>query len=352
MYKNTIAGRTTMMRAVPVVLAALAMLSIAGQQTRADDISIAQQYGISYLPLIVMKERDLLVARGKADGIAITPHWLSFTGGAPMNEALISGNLDIASGGVAPMLLIWDRTKSSMGVRALAALESLPLYLTSTNPAIKTLKDFKASDRIALPAAKVSIQAIVLAMGAAQALGPDGVEKLNNLTVSMAHPDGMSSMMNGTAGITAHFTSPPYQYQELEDPKVHRVLNSYDVLGGPHTFNVAWASKKFVEGKPKLVKAFLGALEDAEAFIHDQPAEAAKIYVASEKSTLSAAAIEKMIRDPEVNWTMRPQRILEFGTFMQSNGLIRKAPTSVADVFFPGNANVLGAAGGDNAGKQ
>jgi NitT/TauT family transport system substrate-binding protein len=335
-------------RTLPVILSGLALFALILPAT-ADDVTIAQQYGISYLPLTIMKERGLLLIRGKADGITIAPHWLSFTGGAPMNEALISGNLDIATGGVAPMLLIWDRTRTSMGVRGLAALESMPLYLNSIDPAVKTLKDFTDKDRIALPAAKVSIQAIVLQMGAAQTFGQADAEKLNGLTVSMAHPDGMSSMMNGTAGITAHFTSPPYQYQELQSPKVHRVLNSYDVLGGPHTFNVAWATKKFVEGKPKLAKAFLAALQDAEQFIRENPAEAARIWIASEKSTLSADAVEKMIRDPENEWTMAPKRILEFGAFMQRTGLIHQTPAAVTDVFFPGDPAVTGPEGGENA---
>ena len=339
-------------RTLPAILSGLALLALSVSRAQADDITIAQQYGISYLPFTIMKERNLLVERGKAMGVAITPHWLSFTGGAPMNEALISGNLDIASGGVAPMLLIWDRTRSSMGVRGLAALESMPLYLNTSDPAVKTIADFTDKDRIALPAAKVSIQAIVLEMAAVKAFGPSGADKLNGLTVSMAHPDGMSSMVNGTAGITGHFTAPPYQYQELERPNIHRVLNSYDVVGGPHTFNLAWTTKKFVEGKPKLAKAFLAALDDAETFIHEHPAEAAKIWVASEKSKLSPEAVEKMIRDPEVEWTMAPKRMLEFGAFMQRTGLIRQAPTSITDIFFPGDPKVFESAGGGGVGTH
>ena len=301
---------------------------------RAETIAIAQEYGISYLPLTIMRVQDLLGKAGKAEGIDITTNWLTFTGGAPMNEALISGNLDIASGGVAPMLVLWDRTRGNMDVKALAALGSMPLFLNTSDANVKTIKDFTDNDRIALPAVKVSIQAIILEMAAAQTFGEAGYNKLNGLTVSMSHPDGLSSLMNGTAGITAHFTSAPFQYQELNSPKIHKVLDSYQVLGGPHTFNVVWASKKFVDGNPKVVKAFMVALQQAMAFINAHPTEAAKIYIADEKSKSSVQSIVSMIKDPQNVWTMKPQRIMEFAKFMQKTGLIKNVPADTNDVFF------------------
>ena len=49
-------------------------------------------------------------------------------------------------------------------------------------------------------------------------------------------------MLDGRSEITAHFTSAPFMYQELEDNRVTKVLSSYDVVGGPHTFTVVWAT--------------------------------------------------------------------------------------------------------------
>ncbi|HQT64526.1 MAG TPA: ABC transporter substrate-binding protein [Acidocella sp.] len=316
------------------MISGFVMLSGGAGYARAETVAIAQEYGISYLPLTIIRAQDLLAKAGKAEGIDITTNWLTFTGGAPMNEALISGNLDIASGGVAPMLVLWDRTRGNMDVKALAALGSMPLFLNTSDADVKTIKDFKDSDRIALPAVKVSIQAIILEMAAAQAFGDANYNKLNGLTVSMSHPDGMSSLMNGTAGITAHFTSAPFQYEELANPKIHKVLDSYQVVGGPHTFNVVWASKKFVDGNPKVVKAFMIALQQAMAFIHEHPTEAAKIYIADEKSKSSIESIVNMIKDPQNVWTTKPQRIMEFAKFMQKTGLIKHVPADTADVFF------------------
>lgn len=301
----------------------------------AQDITIAQQYGISYLPLTIMRVQNLITTEAKAEGADVSTHWLTFTGGAPMNEALISGNLDFASGGVAPMLIIWDRTKGNLNVKALASLGDMPLFLNTSDANVKTIADFSDNDRIALPGVKSSIQAIILEMAAAQTFGADNANKLNGLTVSMAHPDGMTSLLNGTAGITGHFTSAPYQYQELDNPKIHKVLDSYTVLGGPHTFNVVWANSKFVHDNPVVVHAFLAALIKAEDFIRQSPAQAAQIYITAEKSTLTVDAVTKMIEDPEIVWTTKPERIRQFASFMQKTGLIKQVPASDADVFFP-----------------
>ncbi|MDQ2804532.1 MAG: ABC transporter substrate-binding protein [Pseudomonadota bacterium] len=319
-------------------LFALGLAFAALSPAHALDVRIAQQYGISYLPLTIMRAHNLLQAHGKQLGVDITPKWLSFTGGAPMNEALISNNLDFASGGVSPMLIIWDRTRSNLGVKAVASLNAMPLYLNTTDANVHIVKDFTAKDRIALPGARVSIQAIILQMAAVQAFGPDGANKLDGLTVSMSHPDGYAALINGTAGITAHFTSAPYMYEELAHPNVHRVLSSYDVLGGPHTFNVVWATQRFATANPKVMTAFTDALTEAMAFITQHPKEAAQIWIADEKSSLSLADAEKMIRDPENEWTLTPRKIGVFGAFMAKEGLLKQAPAAWTDVFFPASA--------------
>ena len=74
-------------------------------------VRLATQYGISYLPLTIMAEKKLLESEGKKLGLDLSTEWIRFTGGPPMNEALISGNLDFASGGVSPMVTIWARTQ-------------------------------------------------------------------------------------------------------------------------------------------------------------------------------------------------------------------------------------------------
>src|SRR5439155_457277 len=154
----------------------------------------------------------------KALGIPeVKVSWHTFNGPAAVNEALISGNIDIASGGVPGLLVLWARTKgTAQEVRGISALSSQPFLLNSRNPAVKTLADFKDTDRIALPAVKVSVQAIMLQMAAAKAFGAKEFGKLDALTVSMSPPDMTIALMTGKTEITAAFSVPPFQQQQLE----------------------------------------------------------------------------------------------------------------------------------------
>ncbi|MGE0046950.1 MAG: ABC transporter substrate-binding protein, partial [Hyphomonadaceae bacterium] len=199
---------------------------------------------------------------------------------------------------------------------------------------VKTIKDFTEKDRIALPAVKVSIQAVTLQMAAEKAFGAGKQDKLDSLTVSLGHPDGMAQMMGGKSEISAHFTSAPFQYQELDDKRVHKVLDSYEVLGGPHTFNSVWASSKFYKDHRKVVQAFNAALDEAIQFIKKDPAGAAALWVRVENSKLPVAYAEKIIRDPQNEWTMTPKKVMGYADYMARAGMIAKKPDSWKDVYF------------------
>lgn len=306
-----------------------------GVEAQVKTVRLAKQFGISYLPLTIMEDRKLLEEQAQKLGVEVRTEWLQLSAGSPMNEALISGNLDFASGGVGPLLTIWSRTRANLKVKGVAAINSMPIWLTTINPDVKTIKDFTEKDRIALPAVKVSIQAVTLQMAAEQAFGPGQHGRLDTLTVSMSHPDGMAAMMSGRSEVTGHFTSAPFQYQELADPRVRKVVDSYDVLGGPHTFNVVWAATRFRDENPKIVEAFVAALDEAMKFINANRKEAAEIWVRAENSRMPAAEAERIIRLPENEWTMTPKKVMAYADFMSRNGLIPARPESWKDLFFP-----------------
>ena len=182
---------------------------------------------------MLMEEQKLIEKHAKAAGLDVKVNWArSSAGGNVMNDALLSGSLQIASGGVGPIVTLWSRTRGNLDVRGIAALNSMPLYLVTRNPAVKTIKDITDRDRIALPAVKVSVQAVILQMAAEQAFGAGQQNRLDPWTVTLSHPDAMQALLSGQSEINAHLGSPPFQYQELARPGNHMVLNSYDVLGG------------------------------------------------------------------------------------------------------------------------
>lgn len=307
-------------------------MSIA-QETKT--VRFAEQFGIGYLPLSLMQDMKLVEKQVQARGLGdVTVEWTKLTGGAPINDALISGQIDFAAGGVGPMLTIWAKTKGSLNVKGVAALNAMPLYLNSINPNVTTIKDFTEKDRIALPSVKVSIQAVTLQMAAEKVFGEGKHDALDSLTVSMSHPDGFTNMMSGKSEITGHFTSAPFMYQELEDPRVKRVLSSYEVIGGPASFNMLWAKQEFADQNPKTFAAVYAALEEAMAFINANPREAAERWKKVENSKLPIEAIEKIIRDPENQWTVAPQNIMVYANFMNKVGSIKVKPADWKEIFF------------------
>jgi NitT/TauT family transport system substrate-binding protein len=137
------------------------------------EIKLARQFSLGYVQLNVMEHQGLIEKHAKALGLNdVKVSWFTFNGPAAVNDALISGNIDIASGGVPALLTLWAKAKGTpQEVRGIVALSSQPFLLNSRNPALKTLADFKTGDKIAVPAVKVSVQAIMLQMAAAKAFG-------------------------------------------------------------------------------------------------------------------------------------------------------------------------------------
>src|SRR5438093_6261488 len=101
--------------------------------------------------------------------------------------------------------------------------------------------------------------------------------ELDPLTVSLPHPDAMTALSGG-GSITAHFSSPPFQYQEAAKPGIRTILNSYDILGGSATFNVVWSTNRFRDQNPKAYAAFVAAFEEATAMINRDKRAAAEAY--------------------------------------------------------------------------
>jgi NitT/TauT family transport system substrate-binding protein len=300
------------------------------------EIHAAKQYGISYLGLMVMENHKLFEKHAKAAGLGdVKITWSTFSSGSVMNDALLSGNLQFASEGVGPFTTLWAKTHGSIKVKGMSAMNAMPLYLNTRNPDVKTIKDFTDKDKIALPAVKVSIQAVTLQMAAAQAFGEDNANKLDSLTVSMSHPQAMIAMLSGKSEITAHLTSPPYQYQELKDKKVHRVFSSYDVLGGPATFNVIPVTTKFHDENPKTYKAFFDAFKEATEWVNANRRDAAELYLSMSKDKRSSVEdILEILNDPDISYTLTPNNVMKYVNFMHKIGSIKILPSSWKEMFF------------------
>jgi NitT/TauT family transport system substrate-binding protein len=329
-------------RGIVAAAAVLALLPAASAQT--PEIRLARQFSIGYLQLNVMEHQKLIEKHAKELGIPNAKvSWFKFNGPTAVNEALISGNIDVGSGGVPGLLTLWSRTNGTpQEIRGVSALSSQPFLLNGNDPKIKTVADFTDKDRIAVPAVKSSVQAMTLEMAAAKTFGVKNFDKLDPLTISMRPPDATVALLHGGGQITAVFGVPPFQYQMLQDPKVHTVLNSFDVMGGSHTFTAIWTSKKFRDGNPKMYQAFVAALKEATTIVAKDPKAAAAYWIQDSKSKLPLDMVGKIVSGPQVHWTMVPENTMKFADFMAQVGRIKTKPASWKGYFFPEAHNLNG----------
>ncbi len=337
----TLALRATFARtrrtvaALAAVLIAAAGFGAAAPAHAEGKIRIAEQFGVVYLMLNVARDQHFIEQEGRKEGIEIQPEWIKLSGGAAVNDALLSGAVDIAGAGTGPLFTVWDRTYGHQNVKGVASLGNLPYYLISNDPAVKTIADFTKKDHIAVPSVGVSVQSRVLQYAAAKKWGDKQFDKLDPLTQAIPHPDATAAIIANSSVVTAHFGNPPFQQQELAgNPKAHIVLNSYDVLGGPSSATVLYATQKFRDQNPRTYRAFVAALNDAARLISSDPERAADIYIRVNQSKIDRALLVKILRDPQVQFRTAPQNTLGLAQFMYRVGAIRHEPKSVHDYFF------------------
>jgi NitT/TauT family transport system substrate-binding protein len=307
----------------------------AAAQTEVSELKLMSQYGIGYMQLTVMKAEKLVekhLARNGLSGTKVS--WATLGAGAAANDALLSGSLHFAAGGTGPAIILWDRTRGNMDVRGVAALSSMPNMLVTRNPNIKTVKDFTEKDRIAMAGAGSSVQTTYLQMAAAREFGVENFKKLNPLMVNLAHPEGLRAMLSGSGEIQSQFTSPPFQNTAIESG-ARVVLNSYDIMGGPNTFLMVWSTNKFRTENPKSYKSVMDALREATDLINANKRKAAEQYVAEGGGKENVDKILALMNDPQVRYTLAPERILPFAQFMHQVGTLKTRPASWKDLFFP-----------------
>lgn len=335
------------MRLGKVFLAFLtSLLALGAAPVRAEmsEIKIAEGLGIGFLPMYVMRDLKLVEKYAKNEKLDnLKVDWVRISGGSMMNDGLLSGSLQVASGGITPLIVAWAKTaKSPLEIKGVSVISSSPMYLLTRNPAVKRIEDLTDKDKIAMPAAKLAPQFIVLQMAAEKAFGPGQQEKLDSLTISMTHPDATAAMIAGGSEVNGHFSTPPFMFRELADPAVHRILNSDDILGGPGVFGVMWTTSEFYKNNPKIYSAIVKALDEAIDIINRDKTKAAQIYLNVFKSKETVAEIVAILNKPELQFSTTPHGISRYTDFMYRTGSIKVKPASWKDMFLPNNDKLAG----------
>ena len=320
------------------LLSSALLLAAAAAPVRAEvgEITVAQQYGVSFLPLMLMEHSGLVEQSAQALGIKLKANWVKVAGPSVMNDGLLSETIHFASQGAPSLITLWDKTRNGVAVKGVSALTTYPLYLVSRNPAVRTVKDLSDKDKIAVPSVKISTQAIMLQMAAAQIWGDKEYARLDSLTVSLSHPDAVLALTNNTAGVNAHFATSPFYEQELKLPDAHLVTTNYEILGGPATALLVTTTNRFRMANPNVVRAFYEAMKQAVTIVNSDKKAAAKLYLdlANDRKN-SVDDIFAMISDKDYAFTLQPQKVMKTAEFMAKIGSIKQAPQFISDLFFP-----------------
>jgi NitT/TauT family transport system substrate-binding protein len=323
------------LRMIAAVLTALALSQPVPARAEANELRVAIQDGLAYLPFIIARNNGLVEKHARQAGLGeVKVAWSKFASGAVMNDALLSGSLDIATGGVPPLVILWARTKGNVDVKALSAWVAVPGYLNTRNPAVQSIKDFTAKDRIAVPAVRTSNQAIYLQMAAEKAFGAGNQNRLDALTVTLSHGDASAAMLSSVSEINSHFTIEPYATIQ-RNAGARTITSSYEILGGPATTSLVWTTSKFYQANPKLSAAFTAALQEGIDTIYRDRKAAADVYLKATNSKETLESVVAMLEDPNMQFSLTPKRVLPQVEFMHRTGLIKVKPDDWKDLFFP-----------------
>ena len=313
--------RTIKSIAVLLVLLLSISTGCGKQSSDMQQVTIAEQYGLAYAPLQIMKELKLL----EKNNSNLQVNWKQMGNTAAIREAMLAKEVDIGFMAIPPFLIGWDK---GMEWKIAGGLSSSPVGLVSNRSEVNTIKDFTELDRIALPQPG-SVQHILLSMACEKEFGDS--DKLDNLLITMAHPEGMNALMAKT-DVTAHFTAPPYLTGELKSKENRLILSGEEAMGGEFTFIVGVATKSFHDRDPEDYKVFLKALEESITFIKTNKAEAVEIL--SKAYDIDQEEVAEYLDTQGVEYTTEVQGLDKFADFMKRNEYISKTPANKTEIMW------------------
>lgn len=227
--------------------------------------SIAEQFGIAYAPLNLMKELGWL--EEKLPGIEV--EWKQFGGPTAIREAMLAKEVDFGFMGVSPVLI---GISNGMDWKYATGISRNQVALVTDKPELRTLADFTDQDKIVVLSPGCT-QHVLLCMLAREQLGD--AMAMDAQIVSMSHPDGMNALISDTE-VSAHFVTPPYLQEELK-LGMHVIADGEELIGEQFTFISGVAMTEFHDEYPELYTTFIETLNEAIDYINNNMEESIRI---------------------------------------------------------------------------
>ncbi|MDD4569234.1 MAG: ABC transporter substrate-binding protein [Tepidanaerobacteraceae bacterium] len=300
---------------------------LADEKEKLSTIRVAKQFGLVYAPLMVAEKIDFFSKYG------LEVEWLTLGSGGAVREAMAANELDVAFMGIPPYLIGWDK---GLPAKIAAGYVVIPVSLVTYDSNIKTLEDFKPEHKIAVPSPG-SVQHILLSMALKKQLGDPNV--LDDNLVALPHPDGAQAML-AKKDVVAHFTTPPYLFEELDQPGYRVVVDGFDAFGQDFNFNVGLVTEVYHDNNPQGYGAFVQGLNEAMNWVNEHKEETAELLAPEFK--IEKEKLLKYLTAEGVNYTTAPYGLMGFAEFMKEAGYISKVPESLSDIAWE---NILGQVG-------
>ncbi len=288
---------------------------------KEERVRIAQHFGTNSAPFTVIREQKLL--EKKIKGIKV--EWKQLSSGTDTMEAILADDLDVSAMGIPPFLTAWAK---GVPVKILSGLVIGPVKLVTWRGDIKSIADFKPTDKIAVPSMG-SQQAIMLRMAAAKHMG--NPKALDPMMVGMPHPVATAALLTKKE-IAAHFATPPYLNQEIS-AGMKVILDSVDAVGEPSSGQIVMASKKFRDSHPETFKALSESLKEAIDWLNADSARAADFLKKADKYKTSVEELTNLLKT-ENHYDFTPKGVMAFVKFMYSEGMIKTAPKSLDELLW------------------
>jgi NitT/TauT family transport system substrate-binding protein len=321
---------------LPVLVFAAVLLAAATPASAHQPLRIGMGNGLAFLPVYVATDLKLFEKHARAEGMSVKPIFHRVRSSAAMQEALLTGRVDVAPFGVSAFLLTREKTKGSpQEAVAISGLTTLPMVLVSNRADVRSLSDFKPKDRIALPVLS-GPQMYLLQMQSEKTFGAGQADKLRNQVAVLPHAQAIEALDENRDNIAGYFASPPFSQSVTKNQKFAKVLSSPDIIGGKASFLVMTATKRGTAAQPKLAQVMVKALGEAADMIRKEPRKAAQIFLKFEPSrSLDIKTLEAVLRDLKDEFGSEVHGVETYAGFMGRHGALKQPPKSWKDVVSP-----------------
>lgn len=252
----------------PLVFAAVAAIAISfgGTASAQKVVKIGVQPATH--PVYIAREMGLLAEIEKKYNVKF--EWPLFSYGAPENQAMAAGEIQLASAGMGPAIVA--ATRLPVKLLAITVLEQTAVLVKADSP-IKSVAELKGKG-IAHPG-KGSQQYPLMVKALMDAgLSVDDVELYKT-----KGSDVVTLIINGD--VAAGITWDPHVSKALQAGKVKVLIGAKDIMpikAGHYIGNGFYGRTDFIESNKELVQDVISSLVTAIDFILAEPRKSAKMW--------------------------------------------------------------------------